>query len=248
MCYDISLGVPVERLPEYIPGLEIEEGHDEKEPLRNHVIAQAFGKYPVILEKNGKPVLRYFEWGLIASYMNSPEKIRQMRSSMCNARSEKLLETGTAWNRIRKQRCLVPVSGFFEHQEVAGQKKKVPHFVKLRHAELFFLAGLFNYSTMPDHETGELPGTFTIMTSEANSLMKEIHNGGFNKFRMPLILDPHDPMKWISPDLNDEDLKSLIGFQLPSEKMEAWPVFSIRGNKPRPDGKPVTEFWDWKLG
>lgn len=248
MCYDISLGVPVERLPEYIPGLEIEEDADENKLLRDHVIAQAFEKFPVVVANNGRPELRYFEWGLIAGYMNTPEKIRQMRSSMCNARSEKLLETGTAWNRIRQQRCVVPVSGFFEHQEVPGQKKKVPYFVRPRHSALFFLAGLYNHSPLPDPETGELRGTFTIMTTEANSLMREIHNGGLNKFRMPLILDSGDPMKWISPNLPDDELRSLTGYQFPADEMEAWPVFTIRGNQLRPDGKPVTEYWNWKQG
>lgn len=247
MCYDISLGVPVERIQEAIPDLEVEVEAGFEEAAHDHVIAQAFGKYPVILENGGRPVMRYFEWGLIAGYMNSPDKIRQMRSSMCNARSEKLLEGGTAWNRIRKQRCLVPVSGFFEHQEVPGQKKKVPYYVRLRDTDLFFLAGLYNYSPLPDPETGELPGTFTIVTTEANALMREIHNGGLNKFRMPLIADPSDPLKWIRSSLTDDDIKSQVTTQFPSESMEAWTVFSIRGQQPRPDGKSKTEYWDWKL-
>jgi len=96
-----------------------------------HQVAQSFCKWPVALNDNGFKI-KLFEWGLIANYMNTPEKIKQYRSSMANARSEKILaDKSSAWYKIRQQRCLVFSTGFFEHQEIGG-KKKQPYFIKLK--------------------------------------------------------------------------------------------------------------------
>ena len=41
---------------------------------------------------------------------------------------------------------------------------------------------------MPDKETGEMTGTFLIVTKPANSLIKKIHTSEENENGMPLIL------------------------------------------------------------
>ncbi len=196
-----------------------------------HQVAQSWHPFPVVLFEDGKTKLKYFEWGLIADYMNTPDKIKQYRSSMANARSEKILDDHrSVWHRIRHQRCLVFTTGFFEHREV-GWKKKLPYFIKVKGQKIFCFAGLYNYSPLPDVETGELTGTFTIITRSANSLMAKIHNDGPNAERMPLLLTKELAQQWLQPDLSEEELRTLLDYEFPPEAMEAWAVNTIRTRK-----------------
>jgi putative SOS response-associated peptidase YedK len=196
-----------------------------------HQVAQSWHLFPVVLFEDGKTKLKYFEWGVVADYMNTPEKIKQYRSSMANARSEKILDDKrSVWHRLRNQRCLVFTTGFFEHREV-GWKKKLPYFIKVKQQEVFCFAGLYNYSPLPDKETGEMTGTFTIITRPANTLMKKIHNHGPNSERMPLILTKELAQQWIYPGLTDDEMRNILAFEFPETDMEAWAVNTIRTRK-----------------
>lgn len=209
-----------------------------------HKVAQSFAKWPVVINEEGYKI-KIFEWGVIADYMNTPEKIKSYRTSMANARSEKVIEDKrSVWHRIRKQRCLVFTTGFFEHHD-AGQKKKVPFFIKVKGVPVFCFAGLYNYSPIPDLETGEAIGTFTVITRAANPLMAKIHNGGNNSRRMPVILTKELAAKWLDENLSDEGISEILNFQFPETEMEAWPVNTIRTRKD--DNENVIEPVDFDL-
>lgn len=177
--------------------------------------------------------------------MNTPEKVKEYRIQMANARSEKLFDPKSAWYKLRRQRCLIAVDGFFEHREIKGWKNKVPYFIKLAHRSHLFFIGLYNYSPLPDVETGELKGTFTIITRPANELMRQIHNHGPNKHRMPVLMQPEEAVKWLQEDLTDAQMKEMINYEIPSQELEAWPVFTVRTTKPRPDGKQTLAPFSW---
>ncbi len=239
MCYDISLHAPVEMILEQVPGIVVDPQLQLELDAHTHVLAQSFRKHPVVILEDNLSRLKMFEWGVIADYMNTPEKIKESRTSMCNARSEKLQDKKSVWYRLRNKRCIIPVNGFFEHREIWGWKNKVPYFIQLKDKPLFFLAGLYNYSPIPDIETGEVKGTFTVITKPANSLMKMIHNGGANKHRMPMILSYEDQQKWMDPSLTEEEMMKITEKEFPADLMDAWPVFSIRTTKQRPDGRMI---------
>jgi len=245
MCYDISLPLSDESVWEYFPGVQADAHIHFNYDTSIHVIAQSFSKKPVIYSEDGKLHMKEFEWGVIADYMNTPELIKKNRQWMCNAQSEKILDTKSYWYRIRKKRCLIPVQGFFEHREVKSIKNKIPYFIQLRQRPVFALAGLYAYSPIPDVETGEVRGTFTIVTRAANSIMQQIHNGGTNAGRMPLMLPKELESKWLQEDLTDEEIRELLNYEMPSEEMICHPVYSIRTTKERPDGKTKSEPYDW---
>lgn len=248
MCHDISFSAnSIEIISNYLPDIVFENTTRFDFSTSLHVLAQSFRNYPVIIQQDGKPHLKYFEWGVLASYMDTPEKIKQYRSSMVNARSEKLLyEKSSVWHRLRKQRCLIPMTGFFEHREIAGWSKKVPYHIKLKNRTIFFLLGLYNYASIPDPETGELKGTFAIITRESNHLISLIHNHGPNKHRMPVMLQPEEAVKWIRPDNTDEDLKQLLEYSIPDDELEVHPVWTIRTTKERPDGASKVAPYRWE--
>ena len=147
MCYDISYKITLDSIEEYFEDIEISGQLDFDFDMSIHVLAQSFRKYPVVIYEDGRYKLREFEWGVIAEYMNTTDKVRKMRNSMCNARSEKILgDKRSYWHRIRKKRCLIPVNGIFEHREIKGWKNKVPYYIKLKDRPMFCIPGLYNYA------------------------------------------------------------------------------------------------------
>src|SRR5687768_16980412 len=107
MCYDISFNAGVELINDYIPGLVVDPKADFDFGNNIHVQAQAFQKYPVVQFDDAQYRLKSFAWGVIADYMNTPEKIRTGRKYMCNAQAEKVLDDKKSyWRRIRHTRCL----------------------------------------------------------------------------------------------------------------------------------------------
>lgn len=247
MCYDISYRVSLESIDEYFGDLEIDPQIEIDFSTTIHVVAQAYRKMPVVIHDEGKYKLKNFEWGIIADYMNTPEKIRKMRNSMCNARSEKIIEDKKAyWHRIRRKRCLVPVNGIFEHREIKGWKNKVPYYIQLKDRELFCLPGLYHYPNRPSNiETGEVIGTYTLVTRAANSIMRQIHNSGDQAFRMPLFLTKEMERKWLDPALTDEDIRDILNYEMPAGELEHRAVYTIRSTKPRPDEGSKIDAFDW---
>jgi putative SOS response-associated peptidase YedK len=246
MCYDISFATKYELITQYIPDLVVDPQIGFHYDMNLHAQAQAFRKYPVIISEDGVIKLLPMEWGVIADYMNTPEKIKKMRNSMCNARSEKIIEDKKSiWHRMRKKRCLIPVTGIFEHREVKGFKNKIPYHVKLKDRQMFCIPGLYHYPNKADVETGEVTGTFTLITRAANSVMAQIHNSGDQAFRMPLFLPKELEMKWLQPNLTDEELKEMLDFEMSSDALDYFPVYTIRTTKERPDGKGKLDTFHW---
>ncbi|MBE7171241.1 MAG: SOS response-associated peptidase family protein [Williamsia sp.] len=245
MCYDISFIDELNKIKEYIPDLNIKEKGDFDPDTMVHVQAQAFRSYPIITFEDDQYTLDRFEWGVIAPYMNTPEKIKKSRSLMCNAQSEKVLDKKSYWHRISQNRCLIPVTGIYEHRDIPGWKHKVPYHVSIKNRDMFCIPGLYTDSPRPDPETGEVKTTFTLLTREANELMSQIHNGGGDKFRMPLFLPKKLELQWLQPDLEPDEIQAILNFEIPSESLRYWPVFTIRTTKERPDHKMKNEPYTW---
>lgn len=246
MCYDISFSTTIEMVTDYIPGIIIDPQVGIEYDMNLHTQAQAFRKYPIIIFEDGQHKLKPFEWGIIADYMDTPEKIKKMRNSMCNARSEKVIgDKKSVWHRMRKKRCLIPVTGIFEHREVKGFKNKIPYHVRLKDRPMFCIPGLYHYPNKADVETGEIFGTFTLITRAANSVMAQIHNSGDQAFRMPLFLPKEMELKWLKPDLTDQEIQEILDYEMPSDALEYNPVYTIRTTKERPDGKGKLDTYEW---
>jgi putative SOS response-associated peptidase YedK len=81
-------------------------------------------------------------------------------------------------------RCLIYADGFYEWQWLDPKgKNKQKYLLTLPANEHFAFTGLWNQWT--EKSTGETLKAFTIITTEANALMSEIHN---SKKRMPAIV------------------------------------------------------------
>jgi putative SOS response-associated peptidase YedK len=241
MCLDISYYSALQLIDNYFPDLAHDGEINFDQGMGMHFMALGHSRYPVIVFENGRYHRKHFEWGIIAEYMDTPEKIKAMRRSMVNARSEKILDDKRSfWHRIRRTRCLIPVTGIYEHREIKGWKNKIPYHIELKDRPMFCIPGLYHYNTKTpsDPETGEMRGMFTLITRAANSVMRQIHNSGDNAFRMPLFLPKEMELEWLRSDLNDEEIGKILSYELPADQLVYDPVFSIRGRSPRPDGQP----------
>lgn len=154
------------------------------------------------------------------------------KSRLLNARTERIVaDPKSVWYRHRDQRVLVPTSGFFENRHIPGWKKTVPYFIRVANQEIFFLPGLYTKSKIPDEE-GNFPETFAISIRDANPIMMQIHNGGDNPFRMPLVIPPAQALSWLDPGLKDEEMTDIFQYEIPSSALEYWSVKSLyRGDR-----------------
>jgi putative SOS response-associated peptidase YedK len=204
MCYNIAylenkLLKLANRYKEVVQvDLTVEDSTKEL-PLYYFVSGFSFPALPIITSKS----IELFEWGLIPFWVKDEAFAKKIRSQTLNAVGETVFEKPSYKNPIKKNRCLLPVSGFFEWREV--NKLKYPYFIKLKDEELFSLGCI--YDTWIDKISGETKQTFSIITTEANPLLAEIHN---TKKRMPLIIPRKEESKWIDPLLNEKQIKKLI--------------------------------------
>ena len=146
-----------------------------------------FPKMPVIAA-HSPDVIHMWNWGLIPNWSQDDD----IRKFTLNARIESVKEKN-AFRQSVDNRCLVIANGYYEWQwlDKAG-KKKSKFGIGIGNDELFAFAGLFSEWT--DRETGEIRPTFSILTTQANEVMSEIHN---TKKRMPVILKPEDESAWL---------------------------------------------------
>lgn len=141
---------------------------------------------PIIL--NSEPTLiQCVEWGLMPFWA----KDRNLQDSTLNAKIETLQEK-PSFKNILHRKCLVIVDGFFEWKWLDEKgKNKEKHLITMPDNEPFALAGL--WSEWKD-STGETLKTYTIITTEAKGIMREIHN---SKLRMPVVLKPEIENDWL---------------------------------------------------
>ena len=84
--------------------------------------------------------------------------------------------------------------GYYEWQLLDPKEKvKQKYELCLPNEEFYAFSGL--YSHWVDKETGEIKNTYTILTTEANPLLAEIHN---YKKRMPVVLKREEESKWFN--------------------------------------------------
>ena len=179
-----------------------------------------FGLRYNIAPQSSIPVIRFkpdagrvgqlVRWGLIPSWAKDPS----IGNKLNNARGETVAEKPAFRSSFAKHRCLIPASGFFEWQPIAGRKQ--PYYIHpVAPGDLFAFAGLLSAWTPP---AGETVVSTCIITTGPNEVMAPIHD------RMPVILQPGQFDAWLDPDNHDTDaLKAML---LPSDAaaMVAHPV------------------------
>ncbi len=170
------------------------------------------------------PQMNLMRWGLIPHWFSglNPE---EMASKTLNARVESLAEKASFKSLTTKNRCIIPSSGFFEFQ--TRGKDKIPYFIYPRQHEVFSMAGL--YDEWLHRQTGEIIYSFSIITTEANALMADIHNV---KKRMPLILPMDDVSNFVKGQQPITSFTSLQETEMAAHLVNKHVLLSTNANTP----------------
>lgn len=192
MCGRFSLATDIEELQAEFPF--IDEGFDDVvlKPRYNIAPSQIC---PVIVNDEGAIRLQNFIWGLVPHWA----KDKSIGYRMINARSETVEEKPSYKKPFRTRRCLVPADGFYEWKR-EGKGKKRPFRFMMKDRKPFVFAGLWerwNKDVEPLY-------TFTIITCDANDIMKPVHD------RMPAILPETNREIWLDDKSNTRELKELL--------------------------------------
>lgn len=162
-------------------------------------------------------------WGLVPFWADD----LAIGSRMINARSETAATSPAFRAALAKRRCIVPMSGFFEWQAREGAKVKQPYLITRADHQPLLVAGLWE-RWIKGPEPVE---TVTLLTTDANALMRPIHN------RMPVILDPTDVDVWLGKEAAKTG--GLL-HPCPPEWLRTTPI-STRVNRPQNDDPSVLE-------
>ena len=180
---------------EFLETYDIEAPHVEDwSPVFN---AAPTMNLPVVFHSGGRRVADTFRWGLIPHW-STDEKIGY---KMINARAETIADKPAFRKPFASQRCLVPASGFFEWRKEGKQKQS--YFIRFEDESPMLFAGLYDEWT--SKEDGEVVTTFTIITTEVNTHIAELHD------RMPAIVPQKHVDDWLGQEMRDKDyLQSLL--------------------------------------
>jgi len=184
---------------------------------------------------NGARELVWMHWGLVPSWA----KDRSMGARMINARAEGAVSKPAYRAAFRRRRGLVVADGFYEWQKVEqtlplgtgktsrrgkGGAKKQPYFFHMNDDRPFAFAGLWETWESPD---GSFLDSATILTTDANDLMRPVHD------RMPVILAPDNYARWLDPAVEPEEATALLE-PYTGDDLTAYPI-STYVNSPSHD-------------
>ena len=139
----------------------------------------------LVMTQNGLSVMR---WGFVESFTRAP---------LFNARQDKVWDSRVFADSAAQRRIVVPTSGFYEWKnetqlDLLGQPMKpykVKYLFKLDDEPALFLAGFYKMCVVKD---GAPQPCFTILTTEPNESMRDVHD------RMPVILRRSELDAWMT--------------------------------------------------
>ncbi len=150
-------------------------------------------------------------WGLIPSWSKDPS----ISTHTINARSETVAEKPSFRHAIKVNRCIIPVSGFYEWSRLGGEKS--PHFIYMADKTPMALAGIWEHWAGPD---GVIE-TFSILTTSANKVISQLHD------RMPVILSADNYDMWLDKSLKDPRHLEHLYIPYPDEEISLYEVSKI---------------------
>jgi len=212
MCFSVNVNLIKEELEHRYGATLI-----DPDKYRPSYYYHAFGlpEMPAICSGTSSKI-HLLKWGLIPSHTKNIDEANIIRYKTFNARAESVDQKPSFSSSFKTRRCIIPVKGFYEWQHMG--KEKLPWFIYHAENEILSLAGL--YDEWIENKTGEVFQTFSVVTTDANDLMAEIHNSAR---RMPAILDKSSETRWIDLSASSSELLGLLK-PSPSEILKAYTV------------------------
>jgi putative SOS response-associated peptidase YedK len=165
----------------------------------------------VVFEPETERIISQLRWGLVPNWA----KDESIGNRMINARAETITEKPSFREAFKSRRCIIPASGFYEWQK-KGTGAKQPFYFYLKDKDVFGFAGL--WESWIDKTTGEELETCTIITTEANDVLKPVHD------RMPVILKSESYDEWLDAKVKDTDKLQKLLKPYPAKEMTSHEV------------------------
>ena len=146
------------------------------------------------------PILRWYDekfafhdvrWQLYEAWwkdMQSP------RGPQMNARADKVFKIAMYKHSMKKRRCLVLATGWYEWNR--KRKSEPPRFIHMKDGRPVMFGGI--WSTYHSDEKKIHQENFAIITTDAPDKIKPFHD------RMPVIIKEKDYAKWLDPKNTDD--------------------------------------------
>jgi putative SOS response-associated peptidase YedK len=132
-----------------------------------------------------------------------PAFMKDSKRPQFNARIETVASNGLWKGAFASSRCIVPMRGYYEWQEIEENAKKVkqPHFIH-GGANVLAAAGIYTARKVDE----EWVVSTAIITREARDASGEVHD------RMPVFLADRVWDEWLNPTklATDEDRQSML--------------------------------------
>lgn len=191
MCGRFSLTVEGDEIAEYY---RIRDLSVQYQPDHNIAPGQMI---PVVTGRHDHRRLSLMRWGLIPPWTKTPPA----GYKMFNARAETIDQKPSFRNAFCRRRCLIPAESFYEWK----QRGEDPLRIYLPNQQFFSFAGIWE---LWKPQGGEAILSCSIITTEPNSFIKNIHN------RMPVILDDEERMRaWLEGTRLSEMKAMLLPYQ-----------------------------------
>jgi putative SOS response-associated peptidase YedK len=208
MCGRFTITVDLEDLRVYL------EEHYQIQDLKQSFDLPRFNVSPgqdviTIINDGAKNRVGTLRWGLVPSFAKD-EKIGYQ---MINAKAETLHSKPSFLPSFTSKRCVILADSFYEWKRMDGEKQ--PMRIQKKDEKIFPMAGLWSTFVKPD---GSKLHTCTIITTEGNALMKDIHD------RMPVILDDDAMKTWLNPRITNLYELSQLLKPYDSNRMKAYAV------------------------
>jgi putative SOS response-associated peptidase YedK len=184
-------------------------------PLRYNIAPTQ--SIPVVRVELGFRSLAMLKWSLTPSGSTDGRGFK-------NARAETAASNPAFRSPFRKRRCLIPASGFYEWKDFDATTKQ-PYCIRQKGHDLLAFAAIWDEW---HNKYGAPIESCAILTTEANALLRPIHN------RMPCIVQPCDYAAWLDAQTDIDALQKLLTPFAASE-LRAVPV-STYVNNARHDG------------
>ena len=185
-------------------------------PLEDRYNIRITDPLPVITNE-GERKLEFYRFGLVPSW----SKDAKIATRLFNARSETVAEKPYFRAAIRRRRCIVIATGFYEWPKYKKGEIKRPYRITMKDGMPFAIAGLWERWKSPN---GEFLNTANIITTTPNKMIAEYHH------RMPVILAPKNYDVWLKPDESDPTDFAELYRPFPAAKMSQYLVSNLINN------------------
>jgi len=193
MCGRFETKPNAEGLLKQLEQLHIDLIVEKDEEVKTVNIAPS-DKITGIRKQQKKYLLSSFQWGI---------KFSQSSPLIFNSRMETIIEKKFWMDSFNRNRCLVPMTAFYEWKKEGG--KKIPYRIFLKTEDLFFIPALYYINKENIYSA-------SLITTTPNTFIKPIHH------RMPVILTYRNAVSFLTNTV-DQNLKMCIPFPNP-ELME----------------------------